>query len=485
QQTPPGAFIVTGSGVLNTIPMWTPDGFKVGNSIMTQTGQTGITITPFPFASNNILFVAGVADATVANVAADPVWDVRIIGDELLTGRMKIGGSIWLDGTSATHQIVTDAPLNIGTKNGNTVGIVTGNTQRLTLDASGNTTITGGNTTINEGSGQFAINCTGSGFAAKINTSARSGLEIHCTQDGGTNLDNNTHFIDFDDGSGLTRGSIQGQNFSEYFADPIQIINATFLAVNVALVAGAAAAAVDPFSLPAGVVLVAQIAGLIAQYGAITGIQTNTTTGLGYGLGVSYGSSAGDYAEYLKRENPEDKFYPGDIVGMKNGLISKNTDGAQSVMSISLAPIVLGNVPPKGHEAEYSKVGFLGQVPVKVRGTVNAGDFIIASGLNDGIGIAVSPDRITPEQFTMVLGRSWEASDFSGIKYVKVAVGLNAKAMSEIISHEQTEIDALQKEVNELRKTNSEVASLKLKLEKMEKYLSQPEQAKEVMFKSN
>ncbi|MEP7233809.1 MAG: hypothetical protein ABI778_00810 [Ignavibacteriota bacterium] len=517
KQTPPGVNVVTGIGTVNTIPMWTPDVYKSGNSIMTQTANTGINITPGIATTNNVLVVNGVADATNANVAADAVWDARINGDLLVTGLQKIGGSLWLDGNSATHSILADNPLNIGTKVGaNPLTLSSNGIVRTTIDASGNTTIAGGNTTINgggtltanvgattfngggnftingnnttinEGGGQFAVNGTGAGFAAKISTSNMMGLEVHCNGQTGTGLNSNTHFVDFFDASSANaRGSIQGQDNAEYFADPINIANDAINAANIVVAAAeliaAAASAATIVGIPEGVGFAAQAVGIavqIAQFAIITGIETSQ-------LGVTYGSSAGDYAEYLKREDPSTKLYPGDIVGVKNGKISKNTEGAQSIFSVSLAPIVLGNVPPKGHEADYNKVGFLGQVPVKVRGTVNAGDFIIASGLNDGIGTAVSAEMITPEQFTMVVGRAWDASEKTGLKYVKVAVGLNAKAISEILSHEKAEIDALKKEVSELRKTNAEVTAMKMKLERIEKYLSQPEHVKEVIYNKN
>ncbi len=471
---------------VNTHVQITESGPQTALNVTSTGSGTGVNITTGN--SNNLLVVNGRTDATVANVAADLVWDSRINGDQLVTGIQKIGGSIWLDGRSPTHQIVTDAPVNIGTKNGNTIGLVTGNTQRLTIDATGNTTITGGNTTINEGTNEFTINGTGSGYAANVNTNSLLGLEVHCKAQTGTGLNSNTHFVDFyDRASANPRGSIQGQDFGEYFADPINIANAAVTAANVIVAAAelvaAAASAATVIGIPEGVGFAAQAVGIavqIAQYGIITGIQTTT------GLGISYSSSSGDYAEYLKRDNSSDKLYPGDIVGVKNGLISKNTEGAQSVYSISLAPIVLGNVPPKGEEAEYNKVGFLGQVPVKVRGAAHEGDFIIASGLNDGIGVAVSSENITPQQFTMVIGRAWTSSELAGIKYIKVAVGLNAKAMSEIMSHEQSEIDNLKNEVKELRKSNAEVTSMKAKLDRIEKYLSQPEKiTKDVMLRSN
>ncbi|MDP4235071.1 MAG: bZIP transcription factor, partial [Bacteroidota bacterium] len=506
-QTPTTADIVTGSGTLNTIPMWTPDNFKIGNSIMTQTSNTGISVTPGVATTDNVLVVNGVADATVANVAADAVWDERLNGDLLVTGREKIGGSIWLDGTSATHQIVTDAPVNIGTKNGNTVALITNNSQRFSIDNSGNTTIAGGNTTINgggtltlnvgntainEGSGQFSVNATPSNtaqYAMTVSTTGHAGMAVYCKEESGSGLSSTTHFADFYDGTsgGNWRGSIQGQSYSEWFADPINAANlAIDIAKGVAAVAEAAVGVADALELinaTDAVGWAAQVATLVAdqtQYGITTGIQTTT------GLGVSYQSSSGDYAEFLKRENPEEHLYPGDIVGLKNGLISRNTQDAQAVFSISLAPIVLGNVPPRGEEALYNKVGFLGQVPVKVNGVVNAGDFILASGNNDGIGVAVAADKITAEQFTMVIGRAWTSSTLEGVKYIKVAVGLNAKAMSEIMSREQAEIDALQKQVNELQKQNGEVATMKARLERLEQYLSQPQKpSREIIYKAN
>jgi len=59
-----------------------------------------------------------------------------------------------------------------------------------------------------------------------------------------------------------------------------------------------------------------------------------------------------------------------------------------------------------------------------VRGPVKAGDYVVASGLNDGTGVAVSPERITSEQFEQVVGQAWDSSVDSGVKSVRTAVGL-------------------------------------------------------------
>ena len=93
-------------------------------------------------------------------------------------------------------------------------------------------------------------------------------------------------------------------------------------------------------------------------------------------------------------------------------------------MAVSTGPVVLGNDPGKDARGGYEKVAFIGQVMSRVRGAVQAGDFIIASGLDDGTGVAVSPERITSEQFKQAVGQAWEKSVDPGVKSVRIAVGL-------------------------------------------------------------
>jgi hypothetical protein len=46
-------------------------------------------------------------------------------------------------------------------------------------------------------------------------------------------------------------------------------------------------------------------------------------------------------------------------------------------MVITTAPAVLGNMPGKKDISLYAAVAFLGQVPIKVDGSVTAGDYIV------------------------------------------------------------------------------------------------------------
>ena len=110
--------------------------------------------------------------------------------------------------------------------------------------------------------------------------------------------------------------------------------------------------------------------------------------------GVTYASKGADYAEWIPKENATQHFNIGEIVGVKNGRISKSTEDAEQIMIVSSRPIVLGNTPPAGEADAYAKVGFMGQVLTIVKGEVNVGDYIIPSGYNDGIAKAVSPEDI-------------------------------------------------------------------------------------------
>ncbi|MGY8953971.1 MAG: hypothetical protein ACKVJP_11460, partial [Flavobacteriales bacterium] len=93
--------------------------------------------------------------------------------------------------------------------------------------------------------------------------------------------------------------------------------------------------------------------------------------------GVSYESNGADYAEWLPKADTTVHFNIGEIVAVKDGKISKNTQDFDNIMIISSRPIVLGNTPPVGEEANYTKVGFMGQVSTLVKGKVNVGDYII------------------------------------------------------------------------------------------------------------
>jgi len=163
--------------------------------------------------------------------------------------------------------------------------------------------------------------------------------------------------------------------------------------------------------------------------------------------GVTFKSGSGDYAEFLPRLDPAEALQPGDVVGVFDGRVTRATLGADQLLVISSGPIVLGNDPGDEGARSYEKVAFLGQVQVRVRGPVAAGDLIVPSGLEDGTGIAVPAEQITAEQFAQAVGQAWDSSEEEGVKEVLVAVGL--------LHHDPT-VAQMTGEVAALRAENAE-----------------------------
>jgi len=160
-------------------------------------------------------------------------------------------------------------------------------------------------------------------------------------------------------------------------------------------------------------------------------------------IGVTYESGSADYAEWLPKAHKNEKFAVADIVGVKGGKISKVTDDAEQFMVISLKPIVLGNTPENGKAKEYEKVAFMGQVPVRVLGAVNLGDYILPSGNNNGLGIAVSPANMKPQDYKKIVGVAWSAGTNPDLNTIRVAVGLNTNSLAAVIEQQNQEIQAL------------------------------------------
>jgi hypothetical protein len=166
--------------------------------------------------------------------------------------------------------------------------------------------------------------------------------------------------------------------------------------------------------------------------------------------GVTYESGSADYAEWLPKSKFTESFIASDIVGIKDGKISKNTIDADHCMVISTKPIVLGNTPEAGKEKEYEKVAFMGQVPVRVLGKVELGDYILPSGKNNGLGIARKPKDLSPYEYRKVVGVAWSAGDSpAGINIINVAVGLNHKTTAQVIEEQTDKIVLIEKELDE------------------------------------
>jgi len=304
--------------------------------------------------------------------------------------------------------------------------------------------------------GRVEITSTLSGSDGEINNYPLyvSGGEQGIGIDIEGNADGDNNYVSFWDDDGMA-GRIEGQTAGEYASDPANIATDAFLAALVVaeVVAVAAWWPVPPVPLePADII---RVAADIAE------ITFNMIWDYAH-LGITYESGSGDYAEWLEKNDPAENISAGDIVGVCGGKISRVTAGADQLMAISTSPVILGNMPAKNEEA-YEKAAFMGQVPVKVRGAVNYGDYIIPSGLNDGEGIAVAPELMSADELDKIVGRAWGESTLETLKMVNVLVGVSTSDLARIVNQNKSGRDIKSR----AHSVEKETAELKARLEKI------------------
>lgn len=275
--------------------------------------------------------------------------------------------------------------------------------------------------------------------------------ELSSLSDLGTASSNN-NFVTFADSEGI-QGAIEGQLLEECLEDPFYIIEKTLITVSILKATAdlytetkeAALIPSDGFGSPAaigavmnaaanGVNLTAQIAKEIRE-----GVIKRRD------IGVSFQSGGADYAEWLPKVAGTRDLWPGAVVGVKNGRISLDTEGAEWMMVVSSKPVLLGNNPPEEAKDQYEKVAFLGQVYVSVLGDVRSGDYLIPSGNNDGYAIAVKPEAMQAGDYHRIIGVAWEdASVREGLSSaINTAVGINANDLSYKIAELELKADQI------------------------------------------
>ncbi|GAA4452435.1 hypothetical protein GCM10023189_15830 [Nibrella saemangeumensis] len=161
--------------------------------------------------------------------------------------------------------------------------------------------------------------------------------------------------------------------------------------------------------------------------------------------GVGYESGGADYAEWLQKADLKESLTYGDVVGVVGGAISKNYVDAEKFMVVSHKPAVIGGMPEAGKENQYTKVAFMGQVPVKVVGRVCKGDYILPSGNGDGMATALAPADMKARDFARIIGVAWSESDPKKLfNYINTAVGINANDMAGMIEQMQALMNTMQ-----------------------------------------
>ena len=264
-------------------------------------------------------------------------------------------------------------------------------------------------------------------------TGSQQGIWVNLNTD---EAHNGNDYMLFTDNSPYVKGSIAGQNLTELQTDPEYIFWQEMSAMNEALIIAEGAAC-------AGQADVLEVAVMAAEGASVIGEWAVQSVAMENNVGVVFQSNSADYAEWLKRADGVPNMKPGTIVGVNNGMISMSTSGAQKIMVVSTAPLVLGNSPGKEGEEQYEKVAFMGQVPVHVRGAVNAGDYIVASGLEDGTGVGVPPGSLTADQLGRIVGVAWESSPFpNGEALINVAIGIGTDPLVDQLKNLKSELDA-------------------------------------------
>ena len=276
------------------------------------------------------------------------------------------------------------------------------------------------------------ITLAGLGIAEiKINNLEFWGVPNLCFTDSGSPLNNQNEFLRFSDNANAKMGSIRAVSLSDWSSD---YLNPAFLFK----LRGALTSAVD--KKHAQYHFKSEISSALKDYAAI---------------GVEYSSGNGDYAEWLERINPNEAISTGDIVAVKGGKITKDLTDAEQVMAVSHRPIVLGNVPEEGKNHLGNNIAFMGQIPVKIMGSVVAGDYIVAKSNIVGYGIAISPEDMILEDFKLVVGRSWDTNSDSGPKMVNTVIGV----------HNGDYINILKRYEQKIKKSEARLNSVEAKVD--------------------
>ena len=465
-----------------------------GATILNNTlGVTGATTL------NNTLGVTGATtiNSTLGVTGATTMGSTLAVAGNLSvnTNRFTILASNGNTAIAGTLGVTGATSLN------NTLGVVGATTLSSTLGVTGATTLNstlsvGGATTFNNiltvTANPPGGQSTFTGYPLKVQGGTQ-GIAIKVNG----SRSNTNNFISFWDDTKMW-GRIEGQRSTELDNDPEykRIKDQLGLAVTIAaiqvatasvqlIIAGGQVIAASTSSTACagfGACITVPIPSLIAVAAATALARTANLVAVSIGLdaavdrrddydtyksaniGVTFQSGAGDYAEWLPKANHLEKYLPGFVVGMKNGKISLNTDGADKVMVISTNPIVLGNMPEAGGESEYEKVAFMGQVPVHVLGKVTMGDYILPSGNNDGLAKAVHPTKMTADDYYKMIGMAWSTSTNDLYSQINVAIGLNDGDISKLVSEQQQEIEKLHQEIEKLHQEKSERNALLVKL---------------------
>lgn len=250
-------------------------------------------------------------------------------------------------------------------------------------------------------------------------------------------LSSENKFIQFTDKDDRQLGAIEAQSINEWCVD---YLDRNFFLNIFNSFAGVTVIGLDP----------TQIAETAVKYGINGFAQLSNIVDAYNSIGVQYNSGFGDYAEWLERKNANELISAGDIVAVVGGKITKDLSHAEQIMAVSTNPIVLGNKPPENREHLGNKLAFMGQIPVKIMGPVQTGDFIVGKGDIPGYGVAVNPQDMTIDDYNYAVGRAWESFSGDGPKLVNTVVGIHNGDFSNILKRYEFKLQQTDKRLNKI-----------------------------------
>lgn len=276
---------------------------------------------------------------------------------------------------------------------------------------------------------------------------------IYISVSGSRNGEND--FVTFADDEGVW-GRIEGQTIAELDQDWEFILGTNLFAFDLAAQIATLVTSIDlkakrklaygscSFAASGALGVAANLIALVIELEESLRIYATSEVNTRAEIGVTYETGAGDYAEWLERDANVYKLSPGEVVGVRAGKVSLNTQGADHYMVVSTKPAFIGNAPDSKGKAGFEQIAFMGQVPVKIAGVVKAGDFIIPSGNHDGFGIGIAPEVMQTGDYAKIIGVAWENSpQGAAFSYINTAVGIHSNDLA-------SRVDALNNKVDKI-----------------------------------
>lgn len=142
--------------------------------------------------------------------------------------------------------------------------------------------------------------------------------------------------------------------------------------------------------------------------------------------GVVLGGPGTEVALWLPKRDPAETLVPGDLIGVVDGMATKDTTNASRILVVADNAMLAGADPGAEARAGYVLAVVFGLAQARIAGPLAAGDVILPSGRNDGAGVAVAPAALNPAQAVRMAGQAWTGDFAEHSRLATVAIGMDA-----------------------------------------------------------